>query len=139
MSIIARSTKNLQVEILAGNHTILADEPIESDGDDMGPAPYEFLLTALAGCKVMTVLLYARRKGWPVEGVSVTLHHTKVAARDCEGSTSPPNSKIDLIDTEISFEGDLDDAQVARLADISTRCPVHRTLTSETMIRTAVV
>lgn len=139
MSVIARSSKNLQVEIVASNHKILADEPIESDGEDMGPAPYDLLLSALAACKVMTVLLYARRKQWPVEGVTVALNHAKIPARDCEGSVSPPNSRIDCIETEISFDGDLDDVQIARLSDISTRCPVHRTLTSETIIHTKVV
>ena len=139
MSVTARSTKNLQVEIQAGNHSILADEPIENGGEEMGPAPYEILLSALAACKVMTVLLYARRKQWPVEGVTITLNHHKVSAREYEESVSPAGSKIDLIESEISFEGELDDAQIARLADISTRCPVHRTLTSETIIRTTVV
>jgi len=138
MSVTARSTKNLQVEIQTGNHRLLADEPIEDDGDDMGPAPYDLLLSALAGCKVMTVLLYARRKEWPVEEVTVTLSHKKVHAREYEESVSPPNSRIDLIETNISFEGDLDETQISRLTEISTRCPVHRTLTSETVIRTSV-
>ncbi len=139
MTVTARSLNNLQVEIQASNHQLLADEPIGAGGDDMGPAPYDLLLSALAACKVMTVHLYARRKEWPVDAVTVKLSHGKVNARDCEESESAPNAKIDLIHTEISFEGKLDEAQIARLADISTRCPVHRTLTSETIIRTSVM
>lgn len=139
MRVTARSLKNLQVEIKTEGHDLLADEPIRDGGEDQGPAPYDLLLSALAACKVMTVLLYARRKAWPVESVTVTLNHNKIFARDCEECESAPDAKIDLIETEISFAGELDENQIARLAEISTRCPVHRTLTSETMIRTKVI
>lgn len=138
MTVIAHSRKNLQVEIKASNHHLLADEPESGGGDDLGPAPYDLLLSSLAACKVMTVLLYARRKQWPVDAVSVRLNHDKVSAGDIKESESASSAKIDLIETEISFEGDLDETQIARLADISARCPVHRTLTSETIIRTTV-
>jgi putative redox protein len=139
MTITAKSLKNLQVEIQASNHQLLADEPERDGGEDQGPSPYDLLLSALAACKVMTVHLYARRKEWPVETVTVRLTHDKIYARDCEECVSSPNAKIDLIQTEISFEGDLDDEQIQRLAEIADRCPVHRTLTSETVIRTTVV
>jgi putative redox protein len=139
MTITAKSLKNLQVEIQANNHQLLADEPERDGGEDQGPSPYDLLLSALAACKVMTVHLYARRKEWPVETVTVRLTHDKIYARDCEECVSSPNAKIDLIQTEISFEGDLDDEQIQRLAEIADGCPVHRTLTSETVIRTTVV
>ncbi|MCB8944969.1 MAG: OsmC family protein [Ardenticatenaceae bacterium] len=139
MQVTARSLQNLQVEILNGNHLILADETINDGGDDAGPSPYALLLASLAACKVITVHLYARRKKWPVETVTMRLSHEKIYARDCEDCTSEPNAKIDLIESEISFEGNLDDDQKARLAEIADRCPVHRTLTSETKIRTKLV
>ena len=139
MHVTARSLQNLQVEIQAGTHLLLADEPKNDGGDDRGPSPYGLLLSSLAACKVMTVHLYARRKQWPVETVTIRMKHNKVYARDCEECESSPNAKIDLIETEISFEGDLDEEQIARLAGIADRCPVHRTLTSETKIRTSVV
>ena len=139
MQIIARSLQNLQVEIQANGHQLLADETINDGGDDAGPSPYALLLSSLAACKVITVHMYARRKQWPVETVTVRMQHNKIYARDCEDCVSSPNAKIDLIESEISFEGDLDEAQVKRLADIADRCPVHRTLTSETKIRTRVV
>jgi uncharacterized OsmC-like protein len=139
MSVTARCGRNLQVEIQTNDHQLLADEPVEGGGDNMGPGPYDLLLSALAACKVMTVLMYARRKQWPVEAVNVTLNHNKIHARDCEDCETSGSAKIDLIDTEISFEGDLNDTQIARLADISARCPVHRTLISETKIRTRIL
>jgi putative redox protein len=139
MQITARSLQNLQVEIQAQSHHLLADETINDGGEDLGPSPYAVLLSSLAACKVMTVHLYARRKQWPVETVTIRMQHNKIYARDCEDCVSLPNTKIDLIETEISFEGDLDEEQIKRLAEIADRCPVHRTLTSETKIRTRVV
>jgi uncharacterized OsmC-like protein len=38
---------------------------------------------------------------------------------------------LDEIPSEIHLEGDLDEDQRKRLLEIATRCPVHRTLTSE--------
>ncbi len=139
MRVTAKSLKNLQVEIQASNHKLLADEPLDAGGDDLGPAPYDLLLSALAACKVMTVHLYARRKQWPVETVTIRLDHQKVPASECEECQSPDNTKVDIITCEISFEGNLDEAQIKRLAEIADRCPVHRTLTSETVIRTTVI
>ena len=136
MRVTAKSKQNLQVDIQAGPHVLLADEPRQDGGDDAGPSPYDLLLSALAACKVMTVHLYARRKDWPVETVTVKLDHEKIHARDCEDCESDGSAKIDVITCEISFEGDLDADQIDRLTQIADRCPVHRTLTSETKIRT---
>ena len=139
MTVTARSLQNLQVEIQASNHQLLADEPLNAGGEDKGPSPYDLLLSSLAACKVMTVHLYARRKQWPVETVTLTLNHRKIAANECDDCETEGRGKVDIIECEISFEGELDAEQIQRLAEIADRCPVHRTLTSETKIRTAVV
>ncbi|MQC27242.1 MAG: OsmC family peroxiredoxin [Chloroflexi bacterium] len=136
MAVTARSLENLQVEINAGTHRLIADEPVAVGGEDQGPNPYDLLLASLAACKIITVQMYAKRKGWPLEGVEVSLSTRKVHARDCEECDSDPDARVDLIEAEIRFNGDLDAAQLERLTEISTRCPVHRTLTSETVIRT---
>lgn len=137
MTTIGKSYQNLQVHIKASNHFLLADEPIHEEGDDAGPAPYDLLLSALAACKVMTVQMYARRKGWPLEDVIVRLNHRKISAADCEDCKSPPEAKVDIIDVELKFEGPLDETQITRLLEISERCPVHRTLVGEIKIRSA--
>lgn len=139
MAIQARSIENYQVEIKAGSHTFLADEPVSVGGDDKGPNPYDLLLASLASCKLITVQMYASRKGWPLEGVEVELSTKKIHAKDCEDCESDPDAKIDLIETRIKFLGDLDDSQKDRLLEISERCPVHRTLTSETKIRSSML
>jgi len=126
--VIVRSLDNLRQEIAAGPHTIFADEPADAGGDDSGPDPYELLLSALGACTSMTLLLYARRKRWPLERVEVRLSHRRDYARDCEECAQQP-AQIDLIERRIALVGDLDETQRARLLEIATKCPVHRTLT----------
>ena len=138
MSVIARSIKNYQVEITADNHRWVSDEP-RGVGDDAGPNPYDLLLGALGACKAITVQMYARKKGWLLEGVQAALSTYKIHAKDCEDCESDPNAKIDLIEVEISFQGELTPEQIQRLTEISERCPVHQTLVSETKIRTRLV
>jgi uncharacterized OsmC-like protein len=126
--VIVRSLGNLRQEIAAGPHTIFADEPSAEGGDDSGPDPYELLLSALGACTSMTLLLYARRKGWPLEGVEVRLSHRRNYARDCEECDQKP-VQVDLIERRIMLRGALDELQRVRLLEIAAKCPVHRTLT----------
>jgi putative redox protein len=135
MMITAHTIENYQVQINARQHQFVADEPESKGGDDRGPNPYDLLLASLAACKVITVHMYAQRKGWPVEKVNISMSHQKIDAADCDDCDSE-SGKVDEIRCDISFEGDLDDDQRQRLAEIANRCPVHRTLSSETKIRT---
>jgi uncharacterized OsmC-like protein len=83
----------------------------------------------------MTVALYARRKQWPLEGITVTLEHSRIHAVDC-AECETKEGMLDRIDREIALTGPLGVEQRARLLEIAERCPVHRTLTSEIDIRT---
>jgi putative redox protein len=120
----------LPQEIQIGRHRLRADEPTKLGGEDSGPTPYQLLLAALGACISMTVSLYARRKGWPLEGVEVRLSHDKIHAADC-AECETREGKIDRILRDVRLEGPLDDEQRARLLDIARRCPVGRTLMSE--------
>ncbi len=135
MSIFAECLENYQVRVTNGRHTFIVDEPVSDGGDDLGPNPYDYLLSALAGCTLITLRMYAQRKGWPVERIEVALNHQRVPAVECPESQSNDQSLVDVIDMEISIEGDLDAAQMGRLMQIAGRCPVHRTMLSETVIR----
>jgi len=135
MSVQAHIRENFQIEVNSGAHTFIVDEPASVGGDDLGPSPYDVLLASLAACKLITVQMYARRKGWPLEDVQLEMSTSKIHASDCEDCESDPNARIDLIEAELRFIGDLDDEQKARLLYISERCPVHRTLTTETKIQ----
>ena len=113
-------------QIISDGHSVIADEP-RPEGDDLGPSPYELLLAALGACTSMTLLMYARRKGWPLEQVQVELTHDRVHARDCE-ECEGEEGRVEVIRRSIVLEGDLDAEQRQRLAEIATRCPVHKTL-----------
>lgn len=125
-------------QVTAPVHRWLADEPAEVGGADLGPSPYELLLGALGACKSMTLKMYADRKGWPLERVSVRLRHARTHAEDC-ARCEAETGMISLIDAELTVEGDLDEAQRARMAEIADRCPVHRTLTTQTHIETVLL
>ena len=83
----------------------------------------------------MTLALYARRKGWPLDGVTVRLTHSRIHAADC-ADCETKEGKLDQIERELVLSGRLDDTQRAKLVEIADKCPVHRTLTSEIKIRT---
>ncbi|MDW3682731.1 bifunctional alpha/beta hydrolase/OsmC family protein [Cupriavidus sp. CV2] len=124
-----------QQRITAGPHHLLADEPVSFGGLNGGPAPYDLLLAGLGACTAMTMRMYAERKGWPLEHVAVTLRHEKIHATDC-AECSTTEGKIDWIEREITMRGPLDDAQRTALLEIADKCPVHRTLHSEVVVRT---
>ncbi len=125
----------LTQRIEVGPHRLTGDEPVSLGGRDEGPNPYDFLLAALGSCKSITVTMYARRKGWPLDSVTVRLRHGKIHAEDCEACESK-DVLIDRIECEMTFSGNLTTDQRSRLLEIANRCPVHRTLTSEIEIRT---
>ena len=106
-------------------HHILADEPRAYGGTNKGLSPYGLVSAGLAACTSMTIRMYARRKDWPLDHVSVDVSHNKVHAQDA-GTTA--GGKIDEWKRRITLTGDLDDAQRARLMEIADKCPVHRTL-----------
>ncbi|MDC6365101.1 MULTISPECIES: bifunctional alpha/beta hydrolase/OsmC family protein [Flavobacteriaceae] len=116
-----------------GNHYMLADEPESYGGNDFGPSPYEFVSAGLSACTVMTIQMYAKRKGWPVDNVEVHISYGKSHAVDCENCESDA-AKIDTFHKEIKLTGALDEKQKARIMQIADKCPVHRTLHSETQV-----
>jgi uncharacterized OsmC-like protein/alpha/beta superfamily hydrolase len=121
--------------VAVGRHGLRADEPVALGGADTGPSPYGFLLTALGACTAMTLRMYAERKELPLERVTVRLRHEKIHAKDC-AECETKTGMLDRIDREIQIEGPLDDAQRARMMEIADRCPVHRTLENEVLVRT---
>jgi len=122
-----------QTRIETGDQAFIGDEPVESGGDGLGPNPYEMLLAALGHCTVLTILLYARRKGWAVDGVSVRANHERlVVAEEIDGELI--RKKQERIVQEIALQGNLDEAQRARLMEIAGKCPVHRTITGDLKI-----
>ncbi len=121
------------LDITAGRHLIHADEPQSYGGNDTGLTPYQLMSAALGACTAMTIRLYAARKKWPLDRVSVTVFHDKIHAQDC-ADCETRDGKVDRFMREISVQGELDRAQEASLSRIADRCPVHRTLHGEVAI-----
>jgi len=136
--VVSGSAAGFVQEILAGPHRMIGDEPASAGGTDRGPSPYDFLLAALGSCTSMTVGMYARRNGWPLENVTVNLRHSRIHASDC-AECDTKEGMVDRIERDIHFAGNLTPEQRSRLLEIANKCPVHRTLTSEINIRTRVV
>jgi putative redox protein len=112
-----------RTEIRAGHHDLIADEHPPQGGQDAGPAPYELVLAGLSACTSITLRMYAKRKGWPLESIEVQLR----LSREDEAM---------WVDREIALQGPLAPEQVARLMDVAERTPVTLTLKNGVEIRT---
>ena len=129
------SGEKYTTEVMTPNHHLIADEPSDVGGSDLGPNPYDLLMASLGSCTAMTLKMYAERKKWPLEQVSVFLNHEKVHLSD---SKNPEESaaKVSQFTRIIEIEGDLDEEQRQNLLEISNKCPVHKTLQEEIIIQT---
>ena len=116
-----------RTDVQAGPHSFIADEPIALGGSGLGPTPYELLLGALSSCMAMTLRMYADRKGWPLQSVTIQLRTDSAHQKDCERcdttDVGPPR-----IARRIELAGPLSDEQRTRLLQIADRCPVKQTL-----------
>ncbi|MBF4985779.1 OsmC family protein [Nonlabens mediterrranea] len=125
-------------QMRAGKHYLTADEPTSIGGNDFGPTPYELLSSGLAACTVMTIQMYARRKKWLIENVECHVDYDKQHALDCE-NCEDDHAKIDTFTREIKITSDLDEKQLKRILQIADKCPVHKTLHSETQVITKLI
>ena len=129
------SLANLRNEVRYGaDHVLVTDEPVVAGGEDAGPDPYTLLLAALGSCISMTTMLYARRKAWPVERVTVRLRQQRIHGRDCQECEQKTDAFVHRIERAVTLDGALTEAQRTRLQEIAHKCPVHKTLTSEIII-----
>ncbi len=120
-------------DVQAGpKHHVVADEPLSYGGTDQGLTPYQFLAAGLGACTSMTIRMYARRKKWPLEHVSVDVTHNRVHAQDAGVEIGP----LDQFTRIITLSGDLDAEQRQRLLEIADKCPVHRSLEAGATIKT---
>jgi uncharacterized OsmC-like protein len=132
--IVRGNAKSFLQEVVSGKHQLRADEPVSAGGNDTAPGPYDYLLIALGVCTSMTVGLYARRKQWPLENITVSLSHSRIHAQDCE-ECETKEGMLDRIHANVELTGPLTPEQYAKLMEIAAKCPVHRTLKSEINIR----
>lgn len=129
---------NFTTSIQTKKHAFIADEPESVGGDDLGPSPYDFLSAGLAACTVMTLKLYAERKKWDLQEVYAYITYSKKHSEDLKLDIEKP-ARFDYLLKKLKFVGDLDDEQKQKLKEISSKCPVHRTLQSEIIIETEIL
>ena len=127
-TITADLTSGAVVELRTDRHVWTADEPLELNGTDTGPNPYELLLGSLGACTCITVSYYCQRKGWDLHSVSARYRYDRIHADDCAHCDDDAAGFLHNVTAEIFIDGDFDDEQRARVAEIAMKCPVHRTL-----------
>ena len=120
MQASARQRNKLTHDVKVRTHALTADEPADVGGEDMGPSPQELLAASLASCTAITMEMYAKRKGWNVDGMEVDVEYTP-ADRGCL-------TRFELV---MRMPANLSEEQVERLRVIAAKCPVHRTLEGE--------
>ena len=124
-----------RIDIRAGGFDLIADEPVSVGGSGTGPTPYDYMLAAIGSCTAMTLRMYAGRKQWPLERITVRLRNTPAHIKDsldCETSAVGPR-RVDRI---VELIGELTDEQRKRLLEIADRCPVKQTFERGIQIRT---
>lgn len=110
-----------------GHHTLMADLPAERGGQDLGPAPSDFILAGLAACTSMTLRMYAQRKAWPLESIDIDLQWVKSETSSTNAGNSPVRPHIERT---IQLRGPLSTEQQLRLREIADRCPIQKALTT---------
>ncbi len=111
-----------------GRHKLYADEPLSFGSADLGPSPFEYLCASLGSCTAITLRMYAGRKNWDVENISVTVTHS--LRKTTDGKTQNVFSRV------LNVVGELDDAARGRLVEIANKCPVHKIMEHGNLIET---
>ena len=137
-AVTVRSQNSFRVEIEAGRHKLVADEPASAGGTDEGPTPYDYLSAALGACTSMTLHFLAKRDHLPLEGVEVSITNDRMYAKDC-GECQSPNGYIHRFDVQVRLRGNLTPEQREKLLSAAKKCPVYKTLTNEIRIEEKLV
>ncbi|MBD79624.1 MAG: hypothetical protein CL840_11960 [Crocinitomicaceae bacterium] len=132
---VLKEDANFTTYLKTDDHQLIADEPVELGGDNRGPNPYALVSSGLAACTLITMKMYAKRKGWELGEISVEVSHNKDYHAECE-DCEKSSQKKDIFERRIHISGNLDETQLKRMLYIADRCPVHRTLEGSAVVKT---
>ncbi|MBI5948551.1 MAG: OsmC family protein [Chloroflexi bacterium] len=119
----------VHAQLLTGDfRAFVSDEPEDAGGANLGPDPYQLFLWALGACTSMTLQIYARRKGYPLEEVAVEVEHDRIHAKDCGDCLEEKDGMIEVMRRKIVLRGNISDAQRDDLLRVAAKCPVHKTV-----------
>lgn len=124
-TVVVKSLGTVAQDVTVGAHHWTSDTSVESGGGDTGPSPHELLAAALGSCTAMTLVLYSKRKQWPLQGIDVQVEIERI-------------SDTEVFHRKIKLAGPLDATQTQRLLEIANQCPVHRTLSGKISIQTEI-
>lgn len=136
VTVSADRNSGLAATVKMGNQVTVIDESGIATGEDTGPTPMDYIMSALGSCTVITLQMYAQRKNWPLERAEVTLEQRNLTNTE---SALAAGDKHTLISKTLQLTGDLTADQIARLKDISSRCPIQKTLEAGMVIQTTLV
>lgn len=124
-TVFVKSAGNVAQEVSVGPHHWTSDTSVENGGGDLGPSPHELLASALGSCTSMTLVMYSKRKQWPLQGIEVHVEIEHVGDQE-------------VFRRKIMLTGPLDATQTQRLLEIANQCPVHRILSGKISIQTQI-
>ncbi|GAB3196521.1 putative redox protein [Pontibacter aydingkolensis] len=135
VTVVASNSAPMVARITAGSDRMVIDESGVAMDLKPGADPYDYILSGLGACTVITLHMYAQRKGWPLEKAEVKLRHERIHASDCE-QCEDENARLTQVTKHLRLYGDLTEEQRKRLEDISARCPVQKTLVAGMKVKT---
>ena len=117
------------LDVKNGRHHLFADEPLSFGSADIGPSPFEYLCASLGSCTAITLRMYAGRKNWEIDNISVTVTHS--LRKTADGEMKNVFSRV------LNVTGDLESEARGRLIEIANKCPVHKMLEHGNIIETS--
>ena len=125
--ITAQTSSTYTTEIKSQSHSIIADEPTDLGGNNLGMNPNELLQASLASCTSITLKMYLNRKKWDISNIQV----------DISSDKEKPGSDLEIYKS-IKLKGNVDQKQLDRLHYIAGRCPIHRILEKSVKIHSQI-
>jgi putative redox protein len=119
ISVVRDLSAPMRHHVHVREHVIAVDQPVADGGEDSGPSAHDLYDASLGACKALTVLWYAKRKGYPIEDVRVIVDRDDTEER----------KGVYRLATTLHVTGPLSEEQKKELLRVAGKCPVHKLMT----------